>query len=197
MTIIHLVRHGRTSFTGNRIAGYLPGVHLTQEGIDQAAKTAEYLAHAPIIAVYASPLERTMETASLIADKFNLDIREVDFLKEINFGKLQGMGKELMNEPSWQVFQRIPSMAEFPQGESVIAAQARMVEGLNWLSQIHTPSEEIVCVSHCEVIRLALAYALQKPLDAYMEITTDTASISNVDWESNHQQVISMNIIPW
>jgi broad specificity phosphatase PhoE len=84
----------------------------------------------------------------------------------------------------------------FPQGESVVAAQSRIVEGLNWLSQIHSPSEEIVCVSHCETIRLALAFALQKPLNAYMDITVDTASISQVNWQSGHQQVISINFIP-
>lgn len=196
MTIIHLVRHGKTSFTGNRISGYLPGVHLTDEGKAQVVRAARYLESMPITAVYASPLERTMETAVSIAEKFNLDIREVDFLKEIDFGRLQGMGEELVEEPSWQVFQRTPSKAEFPLGESVIAAQARVVEGLNWLSQIHSPSEEIVCVSHCEAIRLALAYALQKPLDAYMEITVDTASISGVNWESSHQLVISMNFVP-
>lgn len=196
MTIIHLVRHGKTSYTGNRISGYLPGIHLTDEGKIQVIRAAQYLEKSPITAVYASPLERTMETAAFLVEEFNLDIREVDFLKEINFGKLQGMGEDLVHEPSWQVFQHTPSKAEFPQGESVIAAQTRVVEGLNWLAQIHAPSEEIVCVSHCEAIRLALAYALQKPLDSYKEITTDTASISKVNWEPDHQQVISMNIIP-
>jgi len=196
VTLIYLIRHGKTSFTGNRISGYLPGIHLTDEGKVQAARTASFLVNTPITAIYASPLERTMETATLIAERFNLEIREVDFLKEINFGKLQGMGSELKNEPSWQVFLNTPSQAEFPQGETVIAAQKRVVDGLNRLSQIHGAAEEIVCVSHCEAIRLAIAYALNTPLNSYMTITAETASISRIKWEIDHQQVIDINIIP-
>lgn len=196
MTIIHFVRHGRTSFTSARIAGYLPGIHLTPEGEAQAARAAHHLEKFPITAIYASPLDRAMETGAFIAGKFNLKIRTMDFLKEIDFGKLQGMGKELENEPSWHVFVNTPSKAEFPLGESVSAAQTRIVEGLNRLSLVHASTEEIVCVSHCEVMRLALAYALNQPLDSLMKITVETGSISRVRWEIGDQQVIAMNIIP-
>lgn len=196
MTIIHLVRHGKTSFTGTRIAGYLAGVHLTDEGKEQADRVARYLENSPITAVYASPLERAMETAAPVAEKLNLDIRQVDFLKEINFGRLQGMGEELADEPTWQIFQRTPSRAVFPEGESVVAAQMRVVAGLNWLSQIHAFSEEIVCVSHCEAIRLALAFALQRSLENFAEIPVDTASVSKVFWEPENIRVVSVNFIP-
>lgn len=196
MTIIHLIRHGKTSYTGNRISGYLPGIQLTDEGKAQAAKAAMYIENRPITAIYASPLQRTMETAAFIAKKFDLTIREMDFLKEINFGRLQGMGNELENEPSWQVLLTTPSKADFPQGESLVTAQKRVVYGLNRLSQIHGAVEEIVCVSHCEAIRLVICYALKKPLDSFMSIPVETASISSIKWELDHQQVIDMNIIP-
>ncbi len=67
MTFVYFVRHGRASFTGNRISGYLPGVHLSPEGKVQAFRAAEYLKNAPLAAIYASPLERAMETAACIA----------------------------------------------------------------------------------------------------------------------------------
>lgn len=196
MTIIYFVRHGKTSYTGNRISGYIPGVHLTKEGQSQALQAARHLENKPVSAVYASPLERTMETAAFIAEIFKLDINKVDFLKEIHFGLFQGMGKELEQEPTWQVFLTTPSQARFPQGESVTEAQERVVKGLNQLSQSHAPVDEIVCVSHCETIRLALAYALKKPLDSYMETTIETGSISQVEWEIGHPRVISINLIP-
>ncbi len=72
------------------------------------------------------------------------------------------MGKELQHEPAWRVFMNTPSKAAFPQGESVSAAQTRIVDGLNQLSTIHNSSEEIVCVSHCEAIRLTIAHAIKK-----------------------------------
>ncbi len=52
-----------------------------------------------------------METAALIAEKFSLDLRKVDFFKEINFCTLRGMAEELGNELSRQVLRHVPSRA--------------------------------------------------------------------------------------
>jgi broad specificity phosphatase PhoE len=97
----------KNQFHRNRISGYLPGVYLTDEGKAQAVRAAQYLLSTPISAVYSSPLERTMETATSIAEKFHIDIREVDFLKEINFGKLQGMGENWSMNPPGRSFKAL------------------------------------------------------------------------------------------
>jgi probable phosphoglycerate mutase len=46
-----LVRHARNDWVGDRLAGWTPGVHLNEEGREQAEALATRLAHLPITAV--------------------------------------------------------------------------------------------------------------------------------------------------
>ncbi len=196
MTVIYLVRHGTTDALGKRLCGHLPGFHLNDFGKAQADKAARFLENAAISAVYSSPLERTMETAVIIAQKFGLDVLQADYLKEMNFGILQGMEKsELLVNPVWRQFNTTPAEVRFPQGETAAEAQNRVVQGLYLLAQRHK-EEEIVCVSHCEILRLVVAHALDIPLDSMLKITIDPASVSKINWQVDRQQVISLNIIP-
>ena len=67
-TTILLVRHGQTATTGTLLPGRAPGLHLADEGVQQAERAAERIAELKRVdAVYCSPLERTRETAAPIA----------------------------------------------------------------------------------------------------------------------------------
>lgn len=195
MSVLYLVRHGKTDDSGKRIIGNRPGVHLNESGIRQAAQAADYLTSFPIMAVYASPLERTMETAEGIATRHSLMVQPVYFLKELDFGDYQGKGSELSTEPLWLSFLKDPSLVRFPNGESVQQAQSRITEGLDALSQLFGDDDEIVCVSHCEVLRLALAHALSIPLRSYMRLTIDTGSVSKVSWNPEQKIVNFINLV--
>lgn len=194
MTIIYLVRHGKTNDTGKRITGYRPGIHLNEEGVHQAVRTSNYLKSFPLRAIYASPIERTIETAAVIAADHKLPVHPVEFLKELDFGDYQGKGEELFEDPLWQLFQRDPLAVTFPNGESVQQAQSRIVEGIHSLTRSHTDEDECVCVSHCEVLRLALAHAMLIPIRDFMKLVIDTGSVSKVVWNARHQTVIFANL---
>jgi probable phosphoglycerate mutase len=196
MTTIYLVRHGSTDWTGKRIIGNLPGVHLNEIGQAEAQKAAAFLQRNPIEAVYSSPLARTMETAAPLAARFNLPVFPLDSLREINFGELQGVGDELNESPIWHRFKTHPSDVTFPGGESVSAAQERVVAGLNQISDRVGSGGHVACFSHCEILRLAVAYALNMPLDDFMRLTIQPASISCLEWEKNAQRVVYLNFRP-
>ena len=71
-TLVLLVRHGQTPTTGKVLPGRAPGLHLADKGQQQAETVAERIAalqtdKRKVAAVYASPLERTRETAAPIA----------------------------------------------------------------------------------------------------------------------------------
>src|SRR6202035_263057 len=82
-TLVLLVRHGATPSTGQVLPGRAAGLHLADTGRQQAAGLGQRLAAwAPangarprITAVYASPLERTRETAAPVAAALGLRIR--------------------------------------------------------------------------------------------------------------------------
>jgi probable phosphomutase (TIGR03848 family) len=67
MTVVLIVRHGLTSSTGKALTGWLPGIALDDRGRAQAAAVAARLAQVPLAAIVSSPLDRCVQTASIIA----------------------------------------------------------------------------------------------------------------------------------
>lgn len=75
------VRHGEPNYENDT---------LTENGNDQAKKTAERLKNEGISAIYSSPMGRAYETAYYTADIYGLDITKLDFMHEINWGAKAG-----------------------------------------------------------------------------------------------------------
>ena len=71
---LHLVRHGEVFNPAGVIYERLPGFRLSERGEAMATRTAEWLAGEPITRVIASPLLRTQQSASPVADAFRLPI---------------------------------------------------------------------------------------------------------------------------
>jgi len=159
MPTILMIRHGENEYVKKgRLAGRLPGVHLNDKGRQQAVDLAKALAKAPIKAVYSSPLDRTMETATPIAQALGLEVIPREGLLEIDFGDWQNKTlKSLRRLKLWKVVQRSPSLMRFPEGESFSEAQHRAVREIENLCGMHKPEELFVCVSHSDLIKLVAA----------------------------------------
>src|ERR1700704_3050858 len=71
-TRLVLVRHGVTAHTGPLLSGRMPGIDLSDKGIEQDEAAADRLSALTISTVYASPIERTTQTATYIAKRFGL-----------------------------------------------------------------------------------------------------------------------------
>ena len=124
-TLVVLVRHGQTATTGTILPGRAPGLHLSDKGKEQAVAVATRLAALPKVdAIYASPLERTRETAAPIAKARKMRVRIDKGLLEADFGDWTGRElKALFKQPEWQTVQRYPSGFRFPGGESFAEMQ--------------------------------------------------------------------------
>lgn len=180
MTTILLVRHATTAATGKRLGGWTPGVHLDDRGVGQAEAAARRIAdaRADVAAVYASPLERTQDTAKIVAKILGLRVRTRRGLGEVDYGDWtdRPLG-QLRRRKDWAVIQQTPSRFTFPGGESIRAAQSRVVEQLETLAAEH-PREAIVAVSHADIIKAAVAHFLGMPLDTFQRIVVSPASIT-------------------
>src|SRR5215207_8964470 len=73
-TRLILVRHAVTAHTGPLLSGRMPGIDLSDKGVGQAEAAATRLAKLPIAAIYASPIERTTQTAQCIAAHHAMDV---------------------------------------------------------------------------------------------------------------------------
>jgi probable phosphomutase (TIGR03848 family) len=178
VTTLLLVRHATTAATGKRLGGWTPGVHLDAAGVAQAEATAARLAQQPVAAVYASPLERTQETAKIVAKPHGLRVRTRRGLGEVDYGDWtdKPLG-QLRRRKAWTTVQQTPSRMQFPGGESIRGAQARAVDETEELAQRHG-SDTIVCVSHADVIKAVVAHHLAMPLDAFQRLVISPASVT-------------------
>lgn len=195
MTTFLLIRHAVNDYvkTG-KLAGRLPGIRLNADGIAQAAALGERLAKAPLDQIYASPMERTLETAAAIAEHHpQLDVRQCDAISEVLYGAWEGAAiSDLRRRKMWDVVQEYPSRAVFPDGESLRAAQTRIVDAIETLQRQH-PAQMIALVFHADLIKLALAHYLGMHLDQFQRIVVSPASISVLQLGHSRPFVISVN----
>jgi probable phosphoglycerate mutase len=189
-----LVRHGVTSTTGKVLPGRAKGLHLADEGRRQAELAAERIAELPRVdAVYSSPLERAKETAAPIAATRGTTTRIVRGLLECDFGEWTGRPlEELMKLPEWVQVQRTPSTFRFPGGESFTEMQTRMVSTIENLRAQH-PGGTIVCVSHADTIKAAVAHAMGTHIDLFQRTVISPASITVIAYSAGGPVVLAVN----
>ena len=182
MTTVLLVRHATTEATGKRLGGWTPGVHLDDRGVAQAEATARRItdAGADVAAVYASPLERTQDTAKVVAKSLGLRVRTRKGLGEVDYGDWtdRPLG-HLRRRKDWQVVQHTPSRFTFPNGESIRGAQSRVVDQVEQLAVQHG-TDTIVAVTHADIIKATVAHFLGMPLDTFQRLVVSPASITTL-----------------
>jgi len=195
-TTVLLVRHGQTPTTGAVLPGRAKGLHLSDNGKAQAEAAAERLAAmGKIDALYASPLERTRETAAPIAKALGLKVVADRGLLECDFGEWTGgQLKELYKKPEWRTVQRWPSGFRFPGGESFSEMQTRVTDALSRLRRAH-PGQRIVCVSHADPIKAAVADALGTHLDLFQRIVISPCSITAIQYGEGGPAVLTVNSV--
>ncbi|MEL7159007.1 MAG: MSMEG_4193 family putative phosphomutase [Actinomycetota bacterium] len=193
-TTVLLVRHGRTPTTGQVLPGRAKGLHLSDEGIAQAERAAERIATLKRVkAVYASPMERTKETAAPIAKALGLRVRSNRGLLEAEFGSWTGRKlSDLMKLKEWSQVQSYPSGFRFPGGESFSEMQQRICGTLQHIVADH-PGQTVVAVSHADPIKAAVADAMGTHLDLFQRIVVGPCSITAITYTPGGPIVLGVN----
>lgn len=193
-TTLILVRHGQTPTTGQSLPGRAKGLNLSEAGLKQAEEVAERLSSfSAIDAIYASPLERTRQTAAPLARQRKQKVIIEKGLIECDFGDWTGAKLvDLMKKPEWSTVQRAPSTFRFPNGESFTEMQVRISTALDNIRLRH-PGGVVVCFSHADPIKAALAYAMGTHLDLFQRIVVSTCSVSALAYGGGAPIVLTVN----
>ena len=195
MTVFHLLRHGER-VDGRVLVGRMPGIGLTERGRAEISAVAERLAGDNIAAIYASPLQRTRESAEIVAARLGLPIDFRDDLLELDFGEWTGATFDTIRaDPRWIPWSTQRSLAAIPGGESMREVQRRIVEALLEIGERHRDGA-VVVVSHGDVIRAALVFALGMPLDFYGRIEVGQGSLNTVRIDRAGIRVLAINDRP-
>lgn len=162
VTRIFMVRHGATVLSAeDRFAG-ATDVDLSDEGREQTRRLAERLSDEKIVAVYASPLGRTVETATILAAPHKLEVQTRDGLREISHGRWEQMTRREVEEKfpeeaaEWE---KDPYTFAPAGGESGLAVTARALPVLIDLVR-ENGGKNVLVVSHKATIRLLLSSLL-------------------------------------
>jgi probable phosphoglycerate mutase len=190
-----LVRHGVTPTTGKRLPGRAAGLHLAPKGQAQAEAVAQRIAamaKAPT-AIYASPLERTRETAAPIASALGLRLRTAKDLIEVDVGAWTEQSlRRLYKAKEWPTVQRWPSGFRFPGGESFAEMSTRSLDAVLGLVAAH-PGETIVAVSHADPIKAIVAAAAGLHLDLMQRLVISPCSVSALLFTAGGPAVMCVN----
>ena len=196
MTTFYFVRHGVTAHTGHKLTGWMEGVPLTDEGRAQAERVAASLSEVDFEAIYSSPIDRTRETAEIVARPHGLKVRTSTGIGEVGYGAWTGRSlKVLARTRIWATLQRWPSSVRFPEGDTLREVQVRVVEELERLREEH-PKGNVCLVSHADTIKLALAHYMGIHIDLFQRILVAPGSVSVLNIAAYGPQIVSLNALP-
>ena len=171
-----LVRHGETE---HNVAGIVQGwsdSELSERGRQQVARLAERLRTFEADAIFSSPLQRAMTTAQRIAGATGLEVRTLDGLREMNYGRWEGQSFLDIRKTDESIYRRwvAESSFAFPEGESHDDVLARIRCALDSLNGAKRP----IVVAHGTAIRIAATALLDLPLSASRSFAQDNTAVN-------------------
>ena len=198
MPILLLIRHGENDFVKqSRLPGRMPGIHLNEHGREQAAALADSLKKMPLRAIYASPLERAVETAEPLAQALGLTSQLRPGLLDTDVGEWQGqLFKDLRKLPLWKQVQRQPAEVRFPGGEAFLELQERLVSEIEAIRAAHKQKDLVALVFHCDPIKLVLAHYIGLPLNSFQKLGVAAGSVSVLVVGKSAGHLAGLNLLP-
>jgi probable phosphoglycerate mutase len=182
VTRVLLVRHGATQLSAeDRFSGEV-GVDLSEEGRAQVRRLAERLAREKLVAVYSSPLSRTVETAELLAAPHRLAVERRADLREISHGRWEGLTRrevEAQFAEEYAAWELDPFTVAPLGGESGLTVLARALPALRDLVVAH-PGRTVLVVSHKATIRILLSSLLGFDARGYRDRLDQSPACLNV-----------------
>jgi len=183
LTRILLVRHGETELQSSLRYWGKTDVTLGEVGLHQAEQLRDRLAMERLDAVYSSELERAADTANIIAARHNLKVITCQELREVDFGRLEGLEFNEIHQQFPDVEQmwitRNPALV-YPEGESLLDFENR-VSQFDARLQKHKPEETVLIVAHAGVLRTLICRLLELDMKSRWSLKVDLASLSIIE----------------
>lgn len=194
MTTILLIRHGKTDYVHNALAGRINSP-LNEFGQQQANTIADSLKDLPITTIYSSPLLRTQQTAAPLSTLLEIPVQIHDGFNQVNFGNWEGRPfEELDKDPIWQQFQKHPDTIIPPNGESAASVRERVEEAIFTLVKESNENSLIAIFTHGSIIRHGVSTCIGLPLVHFNQLTVAPASVSTIRIKNGTGRLLYLNI---
>lgn len=186
---IYLIRHGETDWNRQHRFQGKTDIPLNQLGREQAEQLIPRMSLLSIDAVYASPLLRAFETATIAVKDLKLPITKDERLMETNVGEAEGLTFEEMTLKfgengieRWRSYEERDLDFAYPNGESKRQMMFRVRSAVLEISQT-TQSDNIAIFAHGMVMR-ALTFAFQQGIPWDIQVFSN-GSIHHFVWSED------------
>ena len=149
----------------------------------------------PIDYIYSSDLGRAVQTAEIIASKFNLDVMKTPALREMGFGEWEGLLiKEIQEnyKDIYHTWRNQPHLAEIPGGETLQVIKDRTEKFLNDINEKYD-GKHIVLVTHSVTARVILLSVLNSAMENIYRINQGNTALNVIEFRDYGPVVIKMN----
>jgi probable phosphoglycerate mutase len=207
LTTLILVRHGRTHLTESKKISGRGGEnpHLSDLGKEDAHRVAKALKEIgnsgqyaylnPPSAIISSPIQRTVDTANIIANELGLAVTLDEDIAEISFGDWDGHTNEEVSKTwpeQWEAWRGSWTVAP-PNGESLMEFDERVMRARKRITQEHAGST-VVVVAHVMPIRGFTRYAFDGGISSYWATQVAPCSMTILRlWGDQAVEVVTVN----
>lgn len=196
LTNIYLARHGETEYNRNdQLQGRGIDASLNETGIQQARAIAHHLQEISLHGVYSSSLKRSKETASIIAETFNLRVISHKDLDEINFGVFEGQPASEIRDEIEYLHQKWKSGDvdyACKNGESPRTVLKRAGNRIETIIRNHQ-NTNLLFVLHGRLLRILLSNWLQYGLSNMHRIPHSNGALYHVRWDGELFEPVYLN----
>ena len=206
-TSITLVRHGETEWNVLRRLQGRQNSELTPYGLEQAEMTSEALKNLDFDIIYTSDLKRAIITTEIINRYHNLEVKIDSALSERNFGVMEGLTREVLQDKFPEVYSGYMARKEdyqIPGGESLIEYTEKVRQSLQNIIRKYK-GKRILIITHGGVLDCIMRIIFNYPMSAPRSFSIYNASINRIsvkddEWflevwgDISHQKSKSLNL---
>lgn len=198
---IYFTRHGETMWNlEHRFQGWKDS-ELTELGVKRAELLGRRLEGLKIDKIFTSPIKRAKRTAQLIKGDKDIEVIEVEGLKEISFGKWEGMTTKEIKECA-EYGQELDNLFNKPfsynsfDGENIKEFTERLFKTVDDIVK-ENDGKDILIVTHGMCVRYLIAYFKNQMEERYIVDSPifHQASYNEVEWNGENFEVITLNNI--
>jgi len=170
---IYIIRHGETIWNREKRLQGSTDIELNEEGRYLAKETGKNLRDIEFNAVYASPLKRAYETATLIMKGRPVTVRKDARIREIGFGILEGKILDAMTEEEKKLVNNFFTCPEIyipaERGERIESAAERAADFMiNEIEPLEAKGlKRIMIVAHAAINKAIMMHIRQHGKEAF------------------------------
>ncbi|HHU63217.1 MAG TPA: histidine phosphatase family protein [Clostridiales bacterium] len=194
MKKIYIVRHGETTWNTTGKTQGSNDVPLSLKGIKQSICVGKRLKKYEIQRIFASSLKRSVKTAQIINSFLNVPIITTHCLKEMNFGKWEGLTLSQIAQRfphQYKLWQTEADKTVIPDGETIADVNRRLDSLLSYINQIN--EKRLLLVTHALISKLLIIKMLGLNIGCLTKLKHNNGGISLVEYQPLNSRLIFHN----